>query len=139
VTPALFLLMRSQRVPPEIFTCPYNDVKTYELDSPFNVAARSNFTDYRKNLGYSFAKPLYACACRGRGLQAERADESRLPGCRRFKSRHRRQLQQPEPRRRGQNVLYADGHVHWESSPLVGTKRDNTLDNTYANQKMARR
>src|SRR2546421_1275132 len=37
VTAALFLLMRSQRVPPEIFTCPYTDVKTYEPDSPFNV------------------------------------------------------------------------------------------------------
>ena len=26
---------------------------------------------------------------------------------------------------RGQNVLYADGHVNWETSPLVGIDKDN--------------
>src|SRR5207245_1399965 len=25
----------------------------------------------------------------------------------------------------GQNILYGDGHVAWESNPLVGTNRDN--------------
>jgi prepilin-type processing-associated H-X9-DG protein len=25
----------------------------------------------------------------------------------------------------GQNILYGDGHVAWESNPFVGTNRDN--------------
>src|SRR5690242_8335909 len=28
----------------------------------------------------------------------------------------------------------ADGHVHWETTPLVGIKRDNTPDNIYTTQ-----
>ena len=30
----------------------------------------------------------------------------------------------------GQNILYGDGHVAWESNPFVGTNRDNIF--TYA-------
>src|SRR5439155_25125393 len=56
VTAPWFLLMRAQKLPPLLMLCPYNDVNEFTPDKadPFT---HGNFTDYKKNLGYSFANP----------------------------------------------------------------------------------
>ena len=55
-TAAIFLLMRTQKLAPEIFLCPYVNRELAHPDITIEHA-RSNFTDYHQNLGYSFANP----------------------------------------------------------------------------------
>src|SRR5437667_8103327 len=56
LTAAVFLLLRVQHIPPLLLNCPYNDVNEF-VPEKADPNTRSNFTDYRKNLGYSFANP----------------------------------------------------------------------------------
>jgi len=125
VTAALFLLVRDERVPVEMFICPYDDVNAWQPDPAPDAASRSNFTDYRKNLGYSFANPYpgtaaedagYTFTSHMRGAFAIAADMNPGTGGIRNSESHED---------RGQNVLYADGHVDWVTSPLVGIDNDN--------------
>ena len=129
ITSAVFLLIRTQQMPPVIFTCPYTDVKTYVPEPAKNLSARSNFTNYRDNLGYSFANPYPSAALAHAGYQltshlsgsfAIAADLNSGEGGKKNSDNHED---------RGQNVLFADGHVEWASSPLVGIKEDNIYTN----------
>ena len=80
--------MRTEKLPSEIFICPYNDVFVYTKD-PNDIQSRSNFTDFRANLAYSFADPYPDTAA----VQAGHKWTSHL------ERRVRRRLRQ-EPRRR---------------------------------------
>src|SRR5260370_15136495 len=57
VTAPLFLLMRTQQIPPKIFTEPYSDELENEPEPAKALSSRSDFTDYKKNIGYRFANP----------------------------------------------------------------------------------
>jgi prepilin-type N-terminal cleavage/methylation domain-containing protein len=125
VTAALFLLVRDQRMPVEMFVCPLNDVNAWERDPSPDAGNRSNFTDYKKNLGYSFANPYPGKAAEAAGYTftnrlragfAVAADMNPGTGDTSNSKSHERA---------GENVLYADGHVQWEYSPLVGIDQDN--------------
>ena len=129
VTAAVFLLLRTGQVPAIIFTCPYTDVNVFVPDPALNPSSRSNFTDFRKNLGYSFANPYPTTDLARRGYQltshlngsfAVAADLNPGEGGKENSKNHED---------RGQNVLFADGHVEWASSPLVGIKGDNVYTN----------
>ncbi len=54
MTAGIFLLMRTVHLPPKILFCPYDDVFAFEADRA-DPMTHSNFTDDKKNLGYSFA------------------------------------------------------------------------------------
>ncbi|HWE97977.1 MAG TPA: type II secretion system protein [Tepidisphaeraceae bacterium] len=125
VTAALFLLVRTQKIPMETFACPYNDVTTWEPDVAADPTGRSNFTNFRKNLAYSYANPYpdKSAADGGFGLKSNMtaafpiaADINPGTGGNENSTNHED---------RGQNVLFADGHVQWETSPLVGIDKDN--------------
>jgi len=129
VTAALFLLVRTERMPVVMFVCPYDDVNTWTPDPAPDPSNRSNFTDYQKNLGYSFANPYPSSAARDagysftshlRGSFAVAADMN--PGTGGMKNSESHED-------RGQNVLYADGHVQWEQGPTVGIDNDNIYTN----------
>lgn len=134
VTAALFLLMRAERLPPEIFTCPYTDEKTYEPDSPFDIMKRSNFTDYRKNLGYSFANPYPDAHASDAGYRLTSQLKPAFPVAADLNPGTGDNANSRNHEGRGQNVLYADGHVQWESTPLVGIQHGSGPDNIYTNQ-----
>ena len=53
VTASLWLLMRVQKLPASVFVCAYGDERIRSRQS--GSFAQANFTNYRKNLGYSFA------------------------------------------------------------------------------------
>lgn len=129
VTAAVFLLIRTQRVPSEVFTCPYDDENQWEPDRASDLANRSNFTNYKKNLGYSFANPYpstaamragYALTNHLRGEFAVAADMNPGTGGNQNSENHED---------RGQNVLYADGHVLWQDGTQVGIDQDNIFTN----------
>jgi len=129
VTAALFLLIRTERLPAAIFTCPLTDVNTFEPDPAPRPESRSNFTDFRRNLGYSYANPYPDAAAAVAGYRpsthlnpgfAVAADLNPGTGDGSNSRTHED---------RGQNVLFADGHVDWTTSPLVGMSGDNIYTN----------
>jgi prepilin-type N-terminal cleavage/methylation domain-containing protein/prepilin-type processing-associated H-X9-DG protein len=143
VTAPLWLLARVQKLPTSVFVCPYNDVNEFEPDKQRPID-RSNFTDFKKNLGYSYANAYPDAAANVAGYRltsklgatfALMADLS--PGidpARKADPFHPttssptsdlRYGNSPNHEREGQNVLYADGHVSYELTPFVGVNRDN--------------
>ena len=142
LTAGLFLLMRSQRLPPVLFVCPYNDATSFAADSA-DLAGRSNFTDQRKNLAYSFADPYPSAAAVTAGYSLTSGLGAAVPiGADKNPGRgegnddvyavtaagtpsQMEQANSPNHEREGQNVLYADCHVSYETTPFVGAGHDN--------------
>ena len=120
VSAALYLLRRTQNVPAELFICPYNDVTTFEPDTA-DPLTHSNFTDYRKNLGYSYANPYPSKAVEDAGYRLGRHTRATFavaadlnPGAKAKGDGDSRNHEDE-----GQNVLWGDGHVTWEQSPAL--------------------
>jgi prepilin-type N-terminal cleavage/methylation domain-containing protein/prepilin-type processing-associated H-X9-DG protein len=145
LTAAPYLLLRAEHVPAEVFICPYNDDTTYSADTA-NPAQHSNFTDWTKNLSYSFANPYpsktvadsgYRLTSHLRGDFPVAADFN--PGVTQYANvtaaqiggseRVNEQANSRNHEQDGQNVLYADGHVSWEGTVLCGIGRDNIYTN----------
>jgi prepilin-type N-terminal cleavage/methylation domain-containing protein/prepilin-type processing-associated H-X9-DG protein len=127
-TAPLFLLLRVKALFPKMLICPYTDVNRFEEEPAADLASRSNFTDYRKNLGYSYANPYPDAAATAAGyrlnnrLGANFAVAADLnPGMKDDNSLNHED--------EGQNVLYADGHVEWQQSPKCGVAQDNIYRN----------
>ena len=142
LTAGPFLLLKAERLPAAVFVCPYNDATSFVAD-PVAVAGRSNFTDQKTNLAYSFADPYPSAAAAAAGYRLT----SRLPaavpvGADKNPGRGEgtddvyavtpasppsamEEANSPNHEREGQNVLYADGHVGYESTPFVGVGHDN--------------
>jgi len=144
VSTAVFLLLRSQKLPYAIFICPYNDVFVYEIDRG-DSQSRSNFTDYRKNFGYSIANPypddaavragykwtatmppdFALLADKNPGIDTDNTTDdatAALPGApEQIMSKARSENHEKD----GQNVLYADGHVAWQLNVTCGVSQDN--------------
>jgi prepilin-type N-terminal cleavage/methylation domain-containing protein len=122
VTAALFLLVRTEHVPTIIFTEPYTDELVTGPDPVSNPLTQSNFTDYKKNLGYSYANPYPSASAGGFRLTnkinagfAVAADLNPGTGPGKNSRNHEG---------RGQNVLYADDHVTWQTTTDVGENKD---------------
>jgi prepilin-type N-terminal cleavage/methylation domain-containing protein/prepilin-type processing-associated H-X9-DG protein len=139
VTAAMFLLVRSQDMGTEVFTCPSSSEEKDQLN---NEAAnlRSNFSDVN-NLSYSIATPYYTTAVSGLGYRwnanlgpefAVAADKnpegatgtvigittgSAQADVKKANSRNHSQD--------GQNILFGDGHVEFSNTPLAGVTKDN--------------
>jgi prepilin-type N-terminal cleavage/methylation domain-containing protein len=137
----LFLLMRYEKLPPVLFICPYNDETEYVADSA-NFTGRSNFTDFKKNLAYSFANPYPNAAAATAGyrlsnkLSAEFAIGADMnPGVDTRSNVFNISTNSPTSalqkansdnhEKDGQNVLYGDCHVAWMLTPLCGMQHDN--------------
>lgn len=129
VTAALFLLIRTEGIPAVIFCDPYTDELATEPDSAPNIGSRSNFTDFRKNLAYSYANPYpnqavlqnYQFTNRINPGFALAADLNPGTGPGKNSRNHEG---------RGQNVLFADNHVSWETGTNVGVDADEIYTNT---------
>jgi len=150
LTAAYFLLIHYNFVPPDVFVCPSTDHLKDPLlrpgDAPWKRGAelRSNFivTDpLGKNFSYSFTDPYPGFGSMGApeqtyqyrptdppdlALAADRNDGQRLntldPEAGQAKIEP---MNSSNHRRKGQNVLFNDGHVSWQDSPFCGHARDN--------------
>jgi len=146
VTSAVWLLMRVQKLPPTVFVCAYGDVNEFEADKAAPLA-HANFTDYKKNLGYSFANMYPSAAAVQNGYKwtskvganfALAADIN--PG---IKSPNydvtavvpnapwniTKKGNSGNHEQEGQNVLYGDGHVTYQLTSLCGANNDNIYTN----------
>ena len=148
VTAALFLLLRTQDITSEVFTCPSSDAEKWDFGGGSNTALNwSNWNGVagvQRNLSYSYANPYPDDAAVERkyaltnSLGAEFAVAAdKNPGAgvsgragvlavtSTSSARDMKSANSTNHDRDGQNVLYGDGHVEFQSNPFVGVQRDN--------------
>jgi prepilin-type N-terminal cleavage/methylation domain-containing protein/prepilin-type processing-associated H-X9-DG protein len=142
LTAGLFLLMKAEQLPPALFICPYNDETSFVPDAA-DLSNRSNFTDQKRNLAYSFANPYPSATAvsagyvlNGRLGATVPIGADKNPGLGEgtdnvyavsagSTASQMEEGNSPNHEREGQNLLYADGHVKYELSPFVGVGGDN--------------
>jgi prepilin-type N-terminal cleavage/methylation domain-containing protein/prepilin-type processing-associated H-X9-DG protein len=144
VTAALFMLLRTQDITSEVFTCPSSNSEKDTYEGGTNAPqTRSNFSS-PKALSYSYQNPYSSASAIGAGwkfnntLGAEFAIAADInPGITPIASdnigfptnsssaKDMKLANSNNHDKDGQNILYGDGHVAWESNPFVGTNRDN--------------
>jgi prepilin-type N-terminal cleavage/methylation domain-containing protein/prepilin-type processing-associated H-X9-DG protein len=142
ITAAVYLLRRVEKLPGKIFCCPYDDVFHYQPDTT-DPNTHSNFSNYKLNLGYSFANPYPSSAAAAAGYQLTNHLRGDFPiaadinpgtmdlgddplDATPTSSRQVQEAANSENHERdGQNVLYADGHVDWHLTAFAGIAQDN--------------
>jgi len=141
---ALFLLIRTQDITPEVFVCPSSNAEkdNYGGAAGANAQLRSNFTDWQKNLSYGMANPYPDTNAVNNGYRlnattgAEFAIGADLnPGVGDGYDPQAPDVTSSQAQMRtansrnhngdGQNVLYGDGHAEFQQNPFCGVKRDN--------------
>jgi len=142
LTAPLFLLLRTQKIPNAMMICPYNDVNSFTPDAA-QPLTQSNFTDWTKNLGYSYANPYpsASAAAKEYRLSGHLSSEFPLmadlnPGPKPYGGNiasitvnspwsQKKKANSDNHEEDGQNVLYADGHVDWKTTVFCGPNNDN--------------
>lgn len=136
VTANIFLLLRSQDISSEIFICPSTDLKGWNFNGKGGQEF-SNFPDNR-NLSYSFANPYPGSQAAQAGYRLElntRADFALAadmnPGGTILSTLAANSppalLRSGNSKNHGgagQNVLYADCHVAFQTTSFCGAKQD---------------
>jgi len=151
VPQALYLLLRTQDITSEVFTCPSSNAEKDTYGGGTNSAInKSNFTDLQKNLSYSYQNPYPDASAIGGGfklnnsISAEFAVASDInPGTTgasggsgtdnvvdttvkaNASARDMKKANSNNHDEDGQNVLFGDGHVEFLQNPFVGIQRDN--------------
>ena len=130
VSAAIFLLLRTQNITADVFTCPATNAEADKF-AGLTVMQRSNFTDINRNLSYSYHN-LYRSE-----TEEERLRRIRLSGAGGADFAVAADINPgKDPGNsanhdgRGQNVLYDDGHVEWRKDPLAGVNGDNIYTTT---------
>jgi prepilin-type N-terminal cleavage/methylation domain-containing protein/prepilin-type processing-associated H-X9-DG protein len=134
ITAALFLLIRTQDIGTEVFTCPSSSAEKAQLQGP--AVNYVNFKD-KANLSYSVAAPYFPATSQALGYRwnsnlgpefAVAAD--RNPGVvvtttnSGSSATLQKALNSKNHDTDGQNVLFGDGHVEFANTTFVGTTRD---------------
>ncbi|MFT3788529.1 MAG: DUF1559 domain-containing protein [Tepidisphaeraceae bacterium] len=148
VTAALYLLVRTQDLPAELFICPSSRLQPWGFVKPNSsaVGKPEHWTNWPGNegiarhLSYSVQNMYPAAegvtngfAWNGSKVPAAFVIASDMnPGSdevlqvrRQSSTKERMAANSLNHRGQGQNVLCADGHVDWATAPLAGVNRDN--------------
>jgi prepilin-type processing-associated H-X9-DG protein len=143
VTAALYLALRTQDITSEVFMCPSAHRKKWDFGGRANSAL--NWTNWqgnagiREHLSYSYQNPYPSEAAIAAGWKLNTAISPEYavaadmnPGgdalLKLTAQSPVAQMQEGNSLnhgREGQNVLYGDGHVAFESSPFSGVNQDN--------------
>jgi prepilin-type N-terminal cleavage/methylation domain-containing protein/prepilin-type processing-associated H-X9-DG protein len=149
LTAAPYLLLKTERLPAALFVCSLDDDTSYSVDTA-DPSKHSNFTNWTVNLSYSFANPYPTQAVANMGYRLTnhlRGDfpvaADLNPGVTQYSNvtlavpgASSKIIENANSRNHeddGQNVLYADGHVDFQATPLCGIGQDNIYTNQ-ANQ-----
>jgi prepilin-type N-terminal cleavage/methylation domain-containing protein/prepilin-type processing-associated H-X9-DG protein len=144
VSAALYLILRTQDITSEVFTCPSSNAERWDFGGGTNTAQNyTNWTDYKRNLSYSLQNPYANNTAISSGfrwnnsLSAEFALAADMnPGTSGTNdnvggvgptstAREMRAGNSNNHDEEGQNVLYGDGHVDFVQNPFSGVQRDN--------------
>src|SRR5690606_20004874 len=138
VTAAMFLLVRTQDMGTEVFTCPSDNASKDELEG-FPAGNAVNFTG-ADNLSFGFADPYPANTAVSKGYKwnnntgpefAIAADQGpgdlddSTPANSNSPASDQRKANSPNHDQDGQNVLFGDGHVEFATTAWVGQQKDN--------------
>jgi prepilin-type N-terminal cleavage/methylation domain-containing protein len=148
VTQAMFLLIRTQDITPEVFVCPSSNAEkdTYGgatvPGSGATAQNKTSFSNWQKNLSYSYVNPYPDANGVTVGykvnttLGAEFAVAADVNpgvsgqynvGTPKDETSSQKQMQaanSPNHQAAGQSVLFGDGHVDFVQNPFCGTQRD---------------
>jgi len=151
MTSPLFLLIRTQEITSEVFTCPSSNDEKDTFGGGTNTAlTRSNFTS-KNNLSYSYACPYpdSAAVANGDKLNNTLGSEFAVagdwnpgiqgqynvgtggsgatqgPANESSSAKLMANSNSSNHQKQGQQVLYGDGHAEWQQNPFVGVRRDN--------------
>jgi len=143
ITAAIHLLRKAQRLQTDLFVCPFSD-SDMAVAETVDARLQSNFSDYRRNLGYSFATPYFESSRPVRVTRllgasfvlaadinpgfAGLGDNAALPTIE-SRGRELRMANSVNHNKDGQNVLFGDGHVEWTSTAFTGPLDDNIYTN----------
>jgi prepilin-type N-terminal cleavage/methylation domain-containing protein/prepilin-type processing-associated H-X9-DG protein len=134
---AMFLLVRTADINPEVFTCPSSNQDKDTLGG-VGPTMRSNF-DSANNVSYSFANMYPSTAAIAAGYKftpnvpadlavaGDRNDAgSAAPSNLKASSSasDQKKMNSKNHEQEGQNVLFNDGHVEWAQHSWVGANRD---------------
>jgi len=144
ISAAIFLLLRTQDISAQVFICPSSVAEADTFGGGTNVALnRSNFSNVTKNLSYALANPYPDTAGVAGGYKwtnTQDADFALMsdinPGTGSSSdnvlaittgspSSNMKLGNSTNHNFEGQNVLYGDGHVEFQTNPFVGIARDN--------------
>lgn len=134
VTAAMFLLVRTQDIGTEVFTCPSDNADKDDLGNvgPLH-SSNFNSTD---NLSYGLSSPYPPSTAVQNGYRwsanqspefavaADRGAASQTVTAHDAAASDQRKLNSPNHNNDGQNVLYGDGHVEFQNTTWVGVQRD---------------
>jgi len=145
VTAALFLLIRTADLNPEVFVCPSSNQEKDPMAGK-QASQRSNFSDPAdatqtgRYLSYSITNPYPSTTSVGNGYKwnngqvadfAIAADRNEVTSKRDSNmnpdsatSAELKNMNSKNHEGEGQNVMYNDGHVEWCTGPFVGANRD---------------
>ncbi len=130
VTAAMYLILKTQDIVSKVFVCPGSDA---EPQKGVDTSATSNFVS-RQFVGYSYANPYPGKVARESGFKFNNSLGSDFPLASDMNSgaagllttgagASRAQFQQvnsPNHRGDGQNVVYFDCHVEFQATPYCG-------------------
>jgi prepilin-type N-terminal cleavage/methylation domain-containing protein/prepilin-type processing-associated H-X9-DG protein len=142
VPAAMFLLLRSQDLSAEVFTCPSSNAEKDEYGGGNNTAQqRSNFTEVQKNLSFSYTNPYPSTSAVSNGYRLNSGVTPDLaiaadinPGAEAPDTQNVTQASSASQMKEansnnhdgeGQNVMFGDGHVEFVPTPFVGIAKDN--------------
>jgi len=143
---AMFLLIRSQEITTEVFNCPSSNQADKDTFGGAGVTAQNKVTfSFSKNNSYSMANPYPPAAAVTAGYKWDTTLSSDFctagdknpgvstsgqynvgaPGDYTASATDMKKGNTSNHSGAGQNLLFGDGHVSFETNPFVGTKRDN--------------
>ncbi len=142
VPTALFLLLRTQQIGSEVFTCPSSNAEKDNFGGGTNTALnRATFTA-KTNLSYSYAHPYPDASAIGSGYKLNTSmspefavaadinpgvagsdDNVMLPATNSPAS-DMKKANSNNHNGDGENVLFAEGHVEFVQNPYVGIQKD---------------
>jgi prepilin-type N-terminal cleavage/methylation domain-containing protein/prepilin-type processing-associated H-X9-DG protein len=144
---AIFLLIRTQDITPEVFVCPSSNAEkdTYGgSTAPAPGASAQNKVSFssNKNLSYSFVNVYPSSAAVNNGYKVNTTVGAEFAICAdinpagsttynglttAYETSSQTIMQKansPNHQGQGENVLYGDGHAEFQQNPFCGNKRD---------------
>jgi type II secretory pathway pseudopilin PulG len=146
VPECLFLLLRTQDITAAVFNCPSANTTPDSYGGGTNTALNQiNFTNIQQNLSYSYANPFPDSYAAGAGFKMVQGMEPTFALCADINpgttggggndnvlavtsnsSPSQMALgNSNNHNKQGQEVLYADFHVDWQTNPFCGVNQDN--------------